>query len=707
MPDLSIPSPCLDWCSTYNCDHLSCLGCGLDRGCRRPPSPPAEPPAPPFNFVRADGNHQAGVLTEDDESVYRFVGANVYWLMTEAARGDDGRERVRRILDEVSALGLNVVRTWAFSEGSDTATALHTGPHQPLNERVARGLDFVVQQARLRQLRLILPIMGYWRDMGGLQLLQRWCLGDGGDGSGWDPVDNKCPRFYSEPACRQLYLRHARDLMSRLNSLTGLAYNEDPTILIWELCNECRCRTVHVEGEEVAGVGANMGAVSVGAATAAAEDAPRDFQAPPQSTPLPPVDLHEWAAYMAPRLRELAPRQLISMGGDGFFFPTSASTASVAVATAQNPQPTSNPGWFVHEGVDFERTGAAFAAMQGGVLSYHLHPQDWMGLEDEDARVRFLNRWITSHARVADGLHAPLYLGEYSVADDPVPTPARTPNHQTTHRDHAPTTHGGGRRLTRDAVYASVLRTLSLTRPMHSGFLFWQLTLQGIGSQERALVVGRSSDRAVLDLIRVAARAFIDGGAATRLSDLSDAPPIVPPPGPPPTPPPPSQPSPPPPSLRAPSRAPPPLPPPPPSLPPPPPPPLQPSPQESPPTGPPGVAALTPGSALMVGASSAAGLLFIASVLCAARRRRYTAVLTEPHLPQMGEHPPDVATPLARALKVETRASQEEQGQERRKREGKQRKQLNNQQQPLRQCAPPGRGDDGRDRTDEGSDEII
>jgi len=406
------------------------------------------------------------------------------------------------------------------------------GPISRSTSAVARGLDFVVQQARLRQLRLILPIMGYWRDMGGLQLLQRWCLGDGGDGSGWDPVDNECPRFYSEPACRQLYLRHARDLMSRLNSLTGLAYNEDPTILIWELCNECRCRTVHVEGEEVAGVGAvDVGAVGVRAATAAAEDAPRELQAPPQSTPQPPVDLDEWAAYMAPRLRELAPRQLISMGGDGFFFPTSASAASVAAATSQNPQPTSNPGWFVHEGVDFERTGAAFAAMQGGVLSYHLHPQDWMGLEDEDARVRFLNRWITSHARVADGLHAPLYLGEYSVADDPVPTPARTPNHQTTHRDHAPATHGGGRRLTRDAVYASVLRTLSLTRPMHSGFLFWQLTLQGIGSQERALVVGRSSDRAVLDLIRVAARAFIDGGAATRLSDLSDAPPIVPPPG--------------------------------------------------------------------------------------------------------------------------------------------------------------------------------
>ena len=110
----------------------------------------------------------------------------------------------------------------------------------------------------------------------------------------------------------------------------------------------------------------------------------------------------------------------------------------------------------------------------------------------------------------------------------------------------------------------------------------------------------------------------------------------------------------------------------------------------------------------MVGASSAAGLLLISAALCAARRRRYTAVLTEPHLPHMGEHPPDVATPPARALKVETRASQEEQGQERRKREGKQRKQLNNQHQPLRLCAPPGRGDDGRDRTDEGgSDEII
>ena len=97
---------------------------------------------------------------------------------------------VRQILDDIVALGLNVVRTWAFSDGP---SALHTGPHKPLNEQVAAGLDYVVQQARARRLRLILPLLGYWDDFGGLGIEQRWCLDALDDASaasprGWSPL---------------------------------------------------------------------------------------------------------------------------------------------------------------------------------------------------------------------------------------------------------------------------------------------------------------------------------------------------------------------------------------------------------------------------------------------------------------------------------------------------------------------------------------
>ena len=281
---MAADSPCEAWCTGYNCEHESCLGCGVldEHGCWRPPVPPAAPPAPPFPFVRWDQSH-GGVLTEDGQTVYRFAGANVYWLMQEATNGASGRARVRRVLDEVSELGLNVVRTWAFSYGP---SSLHVGPDEPLNEQAARGLDYVVQQAGSRRLRLVLPLTGYWEDLGGLRVLQEWCLGD----APWDPLGHECPRFYSDARCRSLYLRQSEALMTRKNSLTGLAYNADPTILVWEACNECRCRTLDLVGEQQA------------AASSTVDD---DWRATPQ----PPTPLHEWGAHVAPKLRLIAPWQ--------------------------------------------------------------------------------------------------------------------------------------------------------------------------------------------------------------------------------------------------------------------------------------------------------------------------------------------------------------------------------------------------------------
>ena len=94
---------------------------GYDRGVQ-----PAQPllylfnMSSPAGFIRA----QSGMLTLHSKP-FRYVGTNIYWLMTKAAEGDWGRRHVERALDECASRSLNIVRTWAFSEGDGYSLHQH------------------------------------------------------------------------------------------------------------------------------------------------------------------------------------------------------------------------------------------------------------------------------------------------------------------------------------------------------------------------------------------------------------------------------------------------------------------------------------------------------------------------------------------------------------------------------------------------------
>jgi mannan endo-1,4-beta-mannosidase len=45
-------------------------------------------------------------------------------------------------------------------------------------------------------------------------------------------------RFFTDPDCRAWFLDHLRRVVGRVNSVTGVRYRDDPTILAWELQNE-------------------------------------------------------------------------------------------------------------------------------------------------------------------------------------------------------------------------------------------------------------------------------------------------------------------------------------------------------------------------------------------------------------------------------------------------------------------------------------
>jgi len=227
----------------------------------------AAPLQQPERRLQQDGLRPEQFVTRSGIQLYvgrepfRYLGANIYWLMAEASYGDEGKANVAAALDDAVSLGVSVVRTWAFADGPGQ-------PHlQPLpgvfDENTFAALDFVVAEAKDRNLRLLLPLVNHWTDYGGISAYGKW------DEPPWEWVPgDACPPFYRSPKSRAQYRAMATALTSRVSSISGVAMRDEPTVFAWELCNECRCR-----GEP-------------GAAPLAA-----------------------WYAEMAPFVKQLAPRQ--------------------------------------------------------------------------------------------------------------------------------------------------------------------------------------------------------------------------------------------------------------------------------------------------------------------------------------------------------------------------------------------------------------
>ncbi|KAG5569221.1 hypothetical protein H5410_058987 [Solanum commersonii] len=108
-----------------------------------------------------------------------------------------GRYKVTEVLKDTSIAGLSVCRTWVFSDGGDRALQISPGVY---DERVFQGLDFVIAEAKKYGVRLILSLK----------------------------------------------------VVTRLNSITKVAYKDDPTIMAWELMNE-PCDLADYSGKNVNG----------------------------------------------------------------------------------------------------------------------------------------------------------------------------------------------------------------------------------------------------------------------------------------------------------------------------------------------------------------------------------------------------------------------------------------------------------------------
>ena len=419
-----------------------------------------------------------GTLLYEGTRPFRYLGVNVFWLLAEASYSDAGRANVRTVLDEAASLGASVVRTWGFADGP-------LKPHlQPtagvFDDDVFEALDFVVEEARQRGLRLLLPLLNYWSEYGGIRAYEVWREGE--SESTWTPYDD-CPRFYTAPTSRRHYQEMVRTVTGHVSSLSGLALRDDPTIMGWELCNECRCR---------------------GAGRAA--------------------ELNSWVTAMAEFVKGEAPRQLIGTGTEGFYRPVDG-VLSEDEADALNPT-----DWYQHEGVDFIR-GHSSPALD--FASYHLHWSDWMVNSSGVSRERpggqpaFVREFMERHAaHAAEVLRRPLLLTEFSSVATDVQTP-------TDAASDAASPDEVRSENSRNAMYALALQKVGQSA-VHAALFPWQLTLSvdHLCCSPKSIVVGRPEDQTIVAALRMHAATM--RLAAAELPPRTLSPPFPPsPPSPP------------------------------------------------------------------------------------------------------------------------------------------------------------------------------
>ena len=191
-------------------------------------------------FVRVDG--QRFVLGGE---TYRFAGTNIWYG---AYLGADGRARLRRELDALASLGVTNLRVLGASELSPLKNSLRPAFHSakpPYNQKLLKGLDVLLAEMGKRGLKAVVFLNNFWEWSGGMVTYLYWTNGGhyinlGDPAHPWPEFADFSAQFYGAPAAVALSLQYAGTLIGRTNSITGIAYRDDPTIMAWELANEPR-----------------------------------------------------------------------------------------------------------------------------------------------------------------------------------------------------------------------------------------------------------------------------------------------------------------------------------------------------------------------------------------------------------------------------------------------------------------------------------
>jgi mannan endo-1,4-beta-mannosidase len=194
-------------------------------------------------FVKVKGKH-----FEIDGQPYYFAGANLWYGMYLGSPGAGGdRARLITELDQLAAQGIMNLRVLAVSEKSMLKRAVTPAVLQGLDsvdDTLWQGLDFLLDEMAKRDMKAVLYVNNFWQWSGGMTSYVSWSTGKQAadpDVSGdWDTYIETSASFYRDAKANEAFRAAVKQLVTRRNSISARAYNQDPTIMSWQLANEPR-----------------------------------------------------------------------------------------------------------------------------------------------------------------------------------------------------------------------------------------------------------------------------------------------------------------------------------------------------------------------------------------------------------------------------------------------------------------------------------
>jgi len=301
--------------------------------------------------------------------------------------GSSGHNKLRTLLQNAAASGFNVVRTWAHTTDPTHPLQISPGPY---DEAAFQGLDQVIHQAKEAGMHVILSFTDNWKYHGGVDQFVDWSStapprdvarfsidGDASLMAAGDVDLNQQSEerrvyestrkvlFYTDPGAKQLYVSHMKTILERENSITGVRYADDNTIMSFNLINELRCE----------GCSQN--------------------------------EVHNWITEMARTFKQLDSNHLLTIGGEGFY-------KSGDEHSNYNPGAAEESDWAGKTGQDFIRD---HAISDIDYATLHLWAKNWAADAGDSEEVDAFRRdWINVHVEdAANVLYKPLVLEEFGM----------------------------------------------------------------------------------------------------------------------------------------------------------------------------------------------------------------------------------------------------------------------------------------------------
>ena len=197
-----------------------------------------------------------GQFVRGDKPYGYYIGTNMWYGPVLASATDAADpDRLAEELDSLKALGITNLRVLLGADGeagvqSKVEPTLQTAPGV-YDENMFVGVDRFLCELGKRGMTAILYLNNAWEWSGGYGQYLEWA----GAGSRlntntatWDEYRAATSRFITNEKAREMFRNHVRNVVTRVNTVTGKPYSEDPAIFSWQICNEPRCFT---DDEEV------------------------------------------------------------------------------------------------------------------------------------------------------------------------------------------------------------------------------------------------------------------------------------------------------------------------------------------------------------------------------------------------------------------------------------------------------------------------